>query len=66
MGIRPVPVLSDRRVVLPDGKSGPTPVGGSVKHVNTPGVHVLGHLENLVEFVVQRRFASRSRQRIVT
>ena len=52
--------------VLPGGNSVPPLVGGSVQHVDTPGVHMLGHLEDSVEFVVQGRFASRTRQRIVT
>ena len=52
--------------VLPGGNGVPALVGGSVQHVDTPGVHMLGHLENSVEFVVQGRFASRTRQRIVT
>jgi hypothetical protein len=51
---------------LPGGNSVPALVGGGVQHVDTPGVHMLGHLEDTVEFVVQGRFASRSRQRIVT
>jgi hypothetical protein len=51
---------------LPGGNGVPPLVGGSVQHVDTPGVHMLGHLENSVEFVIQGRLASRSRQRIVT
>jgi hypothetical protein len=54
------------RPVLPGGNSMPALVGGGVKHVDTPGVHMLGHLEDSIEFVVQGRFASRTRQRIVT
>ena len=52
--------------VLPGGNSVPPLVGSSVQHVDTPGVHMLGHLEDSVELVVQGRFASRTRQRIVT
>jgi hypothetical protein len=51
---------------LPGGNCVPALVGGGVQHVDTPGVHMLGHLEDSIEFVVQGRFASRSRQRIVT
>lgn len=41
-------------------------VTGCVQHVDTLGVYVLGHLKHPVEFVVQVRLASGSRQRIVT
>jgi len=51
---------------LPGGNSVPPLVRGSVHHVDTAGVHMLGHLEDLIEFVVQGRLASRSRQRIFT
>jgi hypothetical protein len=54
------------RPVLPGGNSVPPLVGGSVQHVDTSGVHMLGHLKDSIEFVVQGRLASRSRQRIVT
>jgi hypothetical protein len=52
--------------VLPGGNDVPPLVAGSVQHVDTSGVHMLGHLEDLIEFVVQGRFASRSGQRIFT
>ena len=52
--------------VLPGGNDMPPLVAGSVQHVDTSGVHMLGHLEDLIEFVVQGRFASRSGQRIFT
>ena len=55
-----------RKPLLPGGNRVPTLVCSSVQHVDTSGVHMLGHLEDLVEFVVQGRLASRSRQRIVT
>ena len=44
----------------------PPLLAGSVQHVDTSGVHMLGHLKDSIEFVVQGRLASRSRQRIVT
>src|ERR1700677_2880115 len=53
-------------VVLPGGNRVPALVRRSVQHVDTSCVHMLGHLKDLVEFVVQGRLASRSRQRIVT
>jgi hypothetical protein len=52
--------------ILPGGETWPPLVRGSIQHVDTPGVHMLGHLEDLIELVVQRRFTSRSRQRVVT
>jgi len=52
--------------LLPGGNNVPPLVAGSVQHVDTSGVHMLGHLEDLIEFVVQGRFASRSGQRIFT
>jgi hypothetical protein len=52
--------------LLPGGNPVPALVRGSIQHVDTSGVHMLGHLEDLIEFVVQGRLASRSRQRIVT
>src|ERR1700733_12737355 len=55
-----------RESVLPGGNSVPPLVRGSVQHVDTACVHMLGHLEDLIEFVVQGRLASRSRQRIFT
>jgi hypothetical protein len=58
--------LGDRLAVLPGGDCVPPLVAGSVQHVDTSGVHMLGHLEDSVEFVVQGRLASRSRQRIFT
>jgi hypothetical protein len=58
--------LGNSQPELPGGNCVPALVGGGVQHVDTPGVHMLGHLEDSIEFVVQGRFASRSRQRIVT
>ena len=58
--------LPTRERVLPGGNSMPPLVCGSVQHVDTASVHMLGHLEDLIEFVVQGRFASRSGQRIFT
>jgi hypothetical protein len=54
------------RSELPGGNSVAALVGGGVQHVDTPGVHMFGHLENSIEFVVQGRLATRSRQRIIT
>jgi hypothetical protein len=52
--------------ILPGGETWPPLVRGCIQHVDTPGVHMLGHLEDLIELVVQGRFTSRSRQRVVT
>jgi hypothetical protein len=57
---------TERERVLPGGNNVPPLVAGSVQHVDTSGVHMLGHLEDLIKFVVQGRFASRSGQRIFT
>jgi len=43
----------------------PPLVRGGIQHVDTPGVHMLGHLEDPIQLVIQRRFASRPRQRVV-
>jgi hypothetical protein len=51
--------------LLPDGMGQPPPVRGGIQHIDTPGVHMLGHLEDAVKLVIQRRFASRPRQRVV-
>ncbi len=55
-----------RQRELPDGMGQPPLVRGGIQHVDTPGVHMLGHLENSIELVIQGRFASRPRQRVVT
>ncbi len=57
-------VLSHPKVLmgLPGCEAWPPFLCG--QHVDTPGVDVLGHLENLIEFVIQRRLTSRSRQRV--
>jgi hypothetical protein len=52
--------------LLPDGMGQPPLVSGGIQHVDTPGVHMLGHLEDAIELVIQGRFASRPRQRVVT
>lgn len=52
--------------VLSGGNAVPPFVRSSIQHVDTSGVHMLGHLEDSVELVVQGRLVSRSRQRIVT
>ena len=59
-------VLPRASALLPDGMGQPTLVRGGVQHVDTPGVHMLGHLEDAIELVIQGRFASRPRQRVVT
>jgi hypothetical protein len=46
--------------------SQPPLVRGGIQHVDTPGVDMLGHLENPIELGIQRRFASRPWQRVVT
>jgi hypothetical protein len=35
----------------------PPLVTRGIQHVDTPGVHMLGHLEDPIELVIQRRFA---------
>ena len=52
--------------LLSDGMGQPPLVRGGIQHVDTPGVHMLGHLENAIELVIQGRFASRPWQRVVT
>jgi hypothetical protein len=52
--------------LLPDGMGQPPLVGGGIQHVDTPCVHMLSHLEDAIELVIQGRFASRPRQRVVT
>jgi hypothetical protein len=59
-------VLPRASALLPDGMGQPTLVRGGIQHVDTPGVHMLGHLEDAIELVIQGRFASRPRQRVVT
>jgi hypothetical protein len=51
---------------LPGGQAWPPLVRGGIQHVDTPGVHMLGHLEDLIKLVVQGRFSSRPRQRVFT
>jgi hypothetical protein len=53
-------------IPLPGGRVWAALVDGGIQHVDAPGVHMLGHLKHTVELVVQRRFCSRSGQRIIT
>jgi hypothetical protein len=58
--------VQPRQGELLGGKTWPPLVAGRVQHVNTPGVHVFGHLKHPIKPGVQGRFISRPGQRKVT
>ena len=46
-------IFSRASAPLPDGMGQPPLMRGGIQHVDTPGVHMLGHLEDPIDLVIQ-------------